>query len=174
MSLINCPECGKEISSKANSCPNCGNINKKTNVNSSSIKTGTIVSLIANSLIIILIITFIIISLNATESSESKGGLKVNVYLTAKTLDGISLLCFLLSILLALFNFILTTLFLCNKINKIKRYKFLLLILSIAQLFCSLISIIQLICCGVVYSIFPLINFIGAIVVATGKANENI
>jgi endogenous inhibitor of DNA gyrase (YacG/DUF329 family) len=29
MSLINCPECGKEISDKAASCPNCGNpINK--------------------------------------------------------------------------------------------------------------------------------------------------
>lgn len=24
MALINCPECGKEISDKANSCPNCG------------------------------------------------------------------------------------------------------------------------------------------------------
>lgn len=24
MSLIECPECGKEISDKANSCPNCG------------------------------------------------------------------------------------------------------------------------------------------------------
>lgn len=24
MPLINCPECGKEISDKANSCPNCG------------------------------------------------------------------------------------------------------------------------------------------------------
>ena len=25
MALINCPECGKEISDKAASCPNCGN-----------------------------------------------------------------------------------------------------------------------------------------------------
>ena len=24
MALINCPECGKEISEKAKSCPNCG------------------------------------------------------------------------------------------------------------------------------------------------------
>lgn len=24
MALINCPECGKQISDKANSCPNCG------------------------------------------------------------------------------------------------------------------------------------------------------
>lgn len=25
MALIKCPECGKEISDKAKSCPNCGN-----------------------------------------------------------------------------------------------------------------------------------------------------
>ena len=30
MSLINCPECGKEISDRANSCPNCGYPIKET------------------------------------------------------------------------------------------------------------------------------------------------
>lgn len=29
MSMINCPECGKEISDKAVSCPNCGAVVKK-------------------------------------------------------------------------------------------------------------------------------------------------
>ena len=29
MALINCPECGKEISDKANACPNCGYKTKK-------------------------------------------------------------------------------------------------------------------------------------------------
>lgn len=29
MSIINCPECGKEISDKAASCPNCGAVVKK-------------------------------------------------------------------------------------------------------------------------------------------------
>lgn len=32
MSLINCPECGKEISDKAVSCPNCGNPMQETTV----------------------------------------------------------------------------------------------------------------------------------------------
>ena len=33
MALINCPECGKEISDKAISCPNCGNpMNNKPKV----------------------------------------------------------------------------------------------------------------------------------------------
>lgn len=29
MALIKCPECGKEVSDKANSCPNCGAVVKK-------------------------------------------------------------------------------------------------------------------------------------------------
>lgn len=32
MSLIKCPECGKEISDKAKSCPNCGYKNRKINI----------------------------------------------------------------------------------------------------------------------------------------------
>ena len=32
MALINCPECGKEISSQANNCPHCGYpISERTN-----------------------------------------------------------------------------------------------------------------------------------------------
>lgn len=45
MALINCPECGKEISDQASSCPNCGvTINSNTsqpidtNMNKGSIK----------------------------------------------------------------------------------------------------------------------------------------
>ena len=29
MALINCPECGKEVSDKADTCPNCGLAVKK-------------------------------------------------------------------------------------------------------------------------------------------------
>lgn len=29
MAMINCPECGQEISDKADKCPNCGNPIKK-------------------------------------------------------------------------------------------------------------------------------------------------
>ncbi len=30
MALIECPECGKKISEKANACPNCGNPMKRS------------------------------------------------------------------------------------------------------------------------------------------------
>ena len=29
MALVSCSECGKEISTEAESCPNCGRVNKK-------------------------------------------------------------------------------------------------------------------------------------------------
>lgn len=29
MALVNCSECGKDMSSEAKSCPNCGKVNKK-------------------------------------------------------------------------------------------------------------------------------------------------
>lgn len=40
MSLIKCPECNKEISDKAKSCPNCGSTNiKKITIGSRTVKT---------------------------------------------------------------------------------------------------------------------------------------
>ena len=47
MSLVKCPECGKEVSDQANSCPNCGcplkeekNVKKKTTIEKGSIVKG--------------------------------------------------------------------------------------------------------------------------------------
>ena len=40
MALINCPECGKEVSDKAPTCPNCGvPIASKSNIQPGSIQT---------------------------------------------------------------------------------------------------------------------------------------
>ena len=38
MALIKCPECGKEISDSATSCPNCGIALNQTTQNSKSVK----------------------------------------------------------------------------------------------------------------------------------------
>ena len=47
MALINCPECGKEISDKAASCPNCGTpINETENKQSIFGIVGFILSII--------------------------------------------------------------------------------------------------------------------------------
>lgn len=53
MAMINCPECGKEVSSEAATCPNCGHPIKQPQEEpmkpgkSSSLKTGAIVNVIA-------------------------------------------------------------------------------------------------------------------------------
>lgn len=56
MALIKCPECGKEMSDKAKSCPNCGYIEKSNRT--------TIFSVIKNNPFItgIIVIIFIIIA----------------------------------------------------------------------------------------------------------------
>ena len=55
MALIKCKECGKEISSKATSCPHCGYKNPKKVIEYSlqkNIKTGSILCIIGSSLLI--------------------------------------------------------------------------------------------------------------------------
>ena len=63
MALVKCPECGKEISDKADSCPNCGYLmnsrgEKKTSVNLNVKRTGG-ASKKNKILIIVLILSFI-------------------------------------------------------------------------------------------------------------------
>ena len=53
MALINCPECNREISAKAESCPHCGFIIKQKQKNLSKLQV-----LILTSIIILIIILF--------------------------------------------------------------------------------------------------------------------
>lgn len=60
MAMINCPECGKEISDSAISCPNCGySILKKRRRKKLSIRKNIIFDAIANSVIGCLFILFL-------------------------------------------------------------------------------------------------------------------
>ncbi len=52
MSLIKCKECGKEISTNANSCPHCGYVYKKEKTSVIKIVTITIITLIVIGVII--------------------------------------------------------------------------------------------------------------------------
>lgn len=58
MALIHCPECGKEVSDKAGSCPNCGHpINgEKPQEKKPSLKTGSIIGLIGGASFIFIIV----------------------------------------------------------------------------------------------------------------------
>jgi len=176
MSLIKCPECGKEISDRANMCPNCGYTNKNnikdskiSNV-SNQLKTGSIVSLISCSIIIILILGFILMSYTIPDNnSQQSGDVNVTIGLTPSYIAFNDFICFGISLILTIVCFVLIILFLTKKIKNIKLYKYLLLSMAIVQLICAIVSISILACCGIVYTIFPLINLIGAIIVATEK-----
>lgn len=173
MALIKCKECGKEISNKADKCPNCGYKNKiNSNITSysSRIKTGSIVSLIACSIIIILIIGFIAMANTTTENNyQPSGDVNVSVELTPSYIAFNDLVYFGISIVLAVVCLIIIILFLTKKFKNIRLYKWLLLLMAISQLICAIISIRALVCCAMIYTIFPLINVIGAIIVSTGE-----
>ena len=49
MALINCPECGSQVSDSAGACPNCGHPmrgNKPSKSKASKLKTGAIVNVV--------------------------------------------------------------------------------------------------------------------------------
>lgn len=61
MSLIKCPECGKEISSTVNNCPHCGYVIKHRNVEKHPIYYG-----LKTGIFILLVITFATIKYDFT------------------------------------------------------------------------------------------------------------
>lgn len=172
MSLIKCNECGKEISDKAEKCPYCGyKDNVCANISSSNqIKTGSIVSLIACSIIIVLILGFLIMGFTANDNhSNQSENVDIRVELTPSSIALEDLTYFGISLILTIICFTMVILYLTRKFKNIKLYKWVLLLMSIAQLMFAIMSISTLVCCGIIYAIFPLINLIGAIIVVTGK-----
>lgn len=71
MALIKCNECGKEISDKANICPNCGISLKKENLNKNKI-----IKIFSDILIILLLLLFLWFTL-----SDCYEIIKDNIYL---------------------------------------------------------------------------------------------
>ena len=169
MALIRCKECGKEISDKADMCPRCGyKINsKKEIVKSNQIRAGSIVSLIACSIVITLVVAYIIM-INSELDTSNK--IIINFGLMSETIDNFPEICCLINLILTVINFGVILFFLCKRIHNIKIYKVFLLISAIIQFVSALLSVTSLMwCCGIIYPIFSLINLIGAIIVATGK-----
>ena len=176
MALIKCKECGKEISDKAYVCPNCGyELNKKenkANMKSNQMKTGSIISLISCSIIIVLIIILCVSSfMPQNEMDHSQADVSIEIgesYVVITPTIGIYLISFLITTILTC---VLSTLFLCNKIKKVKLYKIALVLISVLQMIFCYSIITFIFCCGIIVAIFPIINFIGSIIVATGKSN---
>ncbi len=92
MALINCPECNKDVSEKADSCPNCGypirneviekniqvdNTSPDEQVDSSSLleyanKNRVIAAIVGVSMVVVLILIFVISSLSSLSENDKK------------------------------------------------------------------------------------------------------
>lgn len=90
MALINCPECGSQVSDSAGACPNCGHPmqgNKPSKSKASKLKTGAIVNVIGG-LGWLLMIAYILLrpSTDSTESkSSSSGGFHLTVSVSSNS-----------------------------------------------------------------------------------------
>lgn len=169
MALIKCQECGKEISEKADSCPNCGFKIKKTEQNSSSqLKVGTVISIIACAIILILICYIFAINIKTPSGYESNSS-DIVINTGAESIDTYTSVCLLISLSIAPICLVLCIIFLLKKFNNIILYKICMLLLALIQTICAFISFAAIGCCGIVYLLFPILNFIGAIIIVTGK-----
>ena len=70
MALIECPNCGKKISSKALDCPNCGfHIKKKFKMN--LLKVGALINIISVIIFALILIAYQIMAQTDTSTEES-------------------------------------------------------------------------------------------------------
>lgn len=79
MALINCSECGKEVSDKASSCPNCGNpinisdVVKESHVDKKTQSSGCFKNLVVAILIFVVGITLVNLITGESSNSTSVG-----------------------------------------------------------------------------------------------------
>ncbi len=176
MALINCKECGKEISDKAEMCPNCG-YRLKTEVKERK-KAGTIVTLIASSIFVIFFILLLFANLTPTQKNpeysksdiEISVGIAENEYIINKNIQSVINVAFWSSpILLTL----LSTLRLIKEIPNKKIYGIISLMLSILWLFMLAISISKESCCNTIFIINPITALIGSILTLVELSGEH-
>lgn len=168
MALIKCNECGKEISDKAESCPNCGY--KVKNNNKRVKKTGAIVTLVASSIFVILFILMLLSELTPTqenpEYSNTSGGITIGAPQNKKIISrDITLWLNWTFMLCPVIITILSILYLAKYKPSKKMYGIISLILSILWLFTVVIFISKANfgCCYIIFIINPIISTIGSI-----------
>ena len=104
MALINCPECGSQVSDSAGACPNCGHPlrgNKPSKSKAAKLKTGAIVNVIGG-LGWLLMFAYLCMR-PSTTSNESKSSSSVTVSVSGESIghaDGLATLLMIASIIL--------------------------------------------------------------------------
>lgn len=178
--LIKCKECGKEISDKAEKCPNCGYKTKLQSINiqkSNSTRTGTILAIIGASLLIayaiIIILALIIPNTTTPKENTMNADITFNVTIVEETETNTTIVTNYI-ILMGIVSISIVTLgilYLKNIIASkyMNLYGFLMLILSITL---SVIMIVTFNCCLIFLLISPILCFVGSILIIIGNVKE--
>lgn len=152
MSLINCPECGREISDTCSSCPSCGyDFRRKRKSSSSSLKSGAIVNLVGSAGFLA---SFGLLSLVPQDVEQESADVELSVDFTPTTLQdgnfaGALILVFLVGLLIVT---VLSLVILLSKDPKRKK----MIPIAAAQLCVSLAENVTwvvlfnvlIVCCG--------------------------
>ncbi len=185
MALIKCPECGKEISDRAESCPNCGyqlknkDILQKNKDKSSSIKSGAILCIIGSSLLIGFILIILLTMLMPTTKNMSDANLDTNeteIEITIGgengTINSTIAISYLIGIVLI--DILIFSLGIIGVKNLVPRkymmfYGVTMLVLSIIL---SVLMTMVLNCCFLFLFATPICCFIGSIKIILGTLRE--
>lgn len=172
MALIKCKECGKEISDKAEICPNCGNVLKEKTK-----KVGTIIILITSSIFVIFFMLLQIASFTPTqknpEYSESGIHIKVrigeNENIINKSVETVMKIVFWVAPIMLT---VLSILRITKNMPSKKMYAILSLILSLLWLSVIAIYLNKQGCCNVIFVMNPITALIGSIITLVELAGE--
>ncbi len=163
--LIKCTECGKEISSQAEICPNCGyRINKIESENTEFKKTsiskiGAILYIIANALLVLFAIVVILMPKDNSDIGTTDTSTSLLIYI-------------MIVAVIPLINIILGISYLIKKHPE--KYH---ILYGIVMLINSIILAIMILstpnCCIQVLFVSPICCFIGSILILLDKSKEN-
>ena len=185
MALIKCPECEKEISNKAESCPNCGyqlknkDMQQRKKEKSNSIKSGTILCIIGSSLLIGFILIILLAMLMPTTKNMDDANLttnetelKITIGGEDGTIDSTIAISYLIGIVIIdIFILLLGIIGVKNLIPRkyMMLYGVIMLVLSIIL---SAMMIMVLNCCFLFLFATPICCFIGSIKIILGTLKE--
>lgn len=182
MALIKCPECGKEISNKAESCPNCGyKLTKQNNnvENINNVRAGTMLCIIGSSLtigfiLIILVMLCIPATQNMANSQITMDTENIKIIIGKEGNEIVQRLSTLYTFGTIIIDIIILILGILNLKGIIKQRHYLMysctmLVLSVIL---SAIMLMNLNCCFVFLYASPICCFIGSIKSIIGSLKE--
>lgn len=185
MALIKCPECGKEISNKAESCPNCGyqlknkDIRQKYNDKENVIKSGIILCIIGSSLLIGFILIILLSMTMPTTSNMSNANmtineneLKITIGEEGEAINSTISTVYLIGIVIVDFIILILGIIGIKDLIPHRRIFLFGLAMLLLSIILSAMMIMVLNCCFLFLFVTPICCFIGSIKIILGAIKE--